>query len=254
MLDVRLFRRPAFVGAQVAAVGISATLFALFLYLTLYFQDVLGYSAFQTGLRLLPITVVTFLVAPVAGKLSARVQLRWLIGTGLVVVGIGQLLLHGVTGTSAWTELLLGFVIAGFGSGMINPPLGALAVGVVERERSGMGAGTNNTFRQVGLATGIAAYGALFENRVSQALRDSLPHLTPPQHGSLVSAVSSGGIQAALHHVPGSRRETVAAAARSAFAVGLNDLVVVCGTVAIIAGLACFLLIRQRDLVSAQRG
>jgi EmrB/QacA subfamily drug resistance transporter len=254
MLDVRLFRRPAFVGAQVAAIGIAATLFALFLYLTLYFQDVLGFSAFQTGLRLMPITVMTFLVAPVAGKLSARVPFRWLIGSGLLVVGVGQLLMHGVTGTSSWTELLLGFFVAGVGSGMINPPLGALAVGVVEQERSGMGAGTNNTFRQVGLATGIAAYGVLFQNRVSHALTGSLPHLGSAPHHQLVNAVSSGGIQDALRHVPSGQRHTIDSAARAAFASGLNELVIVCGVVAIVAGLACFVLIRQRDLVSARRG
>jgi hypothetical protein len=117
-----------------------------------------------------------------------------------------------------------------------------------------MGAGTNNTFRQVGLATGIAAYGALFQNRVSHALSGSLPHLSASQHGQLVSAVSSGGIQAALQHIPGPQRHAIDAAARAAFAAGLNELVVVCGTVAILAGLACFLLIRQRDLVSARHG
>ena len=83
MLPLGLFRRRAFTGVQLAAFAVSASLFALFLYLTLYLQNYLGYSPLQAGLRYLPITLAPFFVAPLAVALMARVQARVLIAIGL---------------------------------------------------------------------------------------------------------------------------------------------------------------------------
>src|SRR5579884_4195892 len=131
MLDLTLFRRPAMCGVSVAAFTLAASIFALFLYITLYVQDDLGYGPLQAGLRFLPITVVSFIVAPVAGKLTVRLQSRYLIGAGLLLITAG-LLLMGTTGsTSGWTQLLPGFLVAGAGIGMVNPVLASASVSVV---------------------------------------------------------------------------------------------------------------------------
>ena len=83
MIDLTLFGRPAFVGAQITAFAISSTLFAMFLYFTLYLQDVLGLTPLQTGVRFLPLSLVSFVAAPVAGRISGRVPIRLLLGFGL---------------------------------------------------------------------------------------------------------------------------------------------------------------------------
>ena len=88
MLDLSLFRRPAFTGASIVAFTLSSSFFAMFLYLTLYIQDVLGYSPLQAGLRFLPTTLLSFIVAPIAGRLSVRVPVRLLLGSGLVLIGL----------------------------------------------------------------------------------------------------------------------------------------------------------------------
>lgn len=252
MLDLRLFRRPGFTGAQIGAFAISASLYALFLYLTLYLQDVLGFSALGAGLRLLAISVLSFVAAPIAGKLTDKVQFRYLISVALGLTGAGLILMNGVTASSSWTALLVGFVIAGIGSGAVNPPLGSLAVGVVPREAAGMGSGINITFRQVGIATGIATLGAIFQSRVTSVLTRQLPHLGSGHVAQLGAAVSSGGIGQALAHVPAAVRAQVASAARGAFVSGLNELFLIAGAVALVGALACLVLIRQRDLVSGQ--
>lgn len=254
MVDVRLFRRPAFTGAQIAAFTMSGSLFSLFLYLTLYLQDVLGFSAFETGLRLLAVTALTIVAAPIAGRLSARVPLRLLVGSGLVVVGVGLVLLHGITAESGWMALLAGFMVCGLGSGVTNSPLGSLAVGVVERARSGMGAGVNNTFRQVGLATGIAAYGAVFQHSVTATLREQLHGSPPDRINQLAAATSSGGIQQALKQVPSQMRGQVQHAAHAAFVHGLNDLFVIAAIVAFGGAVAAFVLVRQQDIISLNEG
>jgi EmrB/QacA subfamily drug resistance transporter len=251
MFDVRLFRRPGFTGAQIAAFTVSAALFALFLYMTLYLQDILNFSAFQAGLRLLAVTMLTVVAAPIAGKLSARVPLRLLIGSGLAVIGVGLLVMRGITATSGWLVLLPGFMISGLGSGITNSPLGSLAVGVVERWRSGMGAGVNNTFRQVGLATGIGAYGAIFQHRIDSGLAQRLGSTLPADRiHDLAGAVASGGVHQALQQVPSQFRGSVAAAAKAAFVSGLVELFTIAGIVALVGAALCLLLIRQRDVIS----
>ena len=110
----------------------NGSLFAMLLYLVLYLQYALGYSALQTGLRLLLISGPTLVTATVAGRLSERVPVRWLIGPGLVLVGAGLFLMTGLSGTSSWTHLAPGFIISGAGAGFVNPPLASTAIGVVE--------------------------------------------------------------------------------------------------------------------------
>src|SRR6187397_924323 len=155
MLDLGLFRKPAFNGVSAVAFCLSAGMFAMFLYLTLYIQGVLGYEPLEAGLRFLPMTVLSFVVSPIAGALSHRIPIRVLLGVGLTFVGVGLLLVHGVDVDSTWTALLAGFLLTGVGIGITNPGIGQAAIGVVPVERSGMGSGINTTFRQVGISTGV---------------------------------------------------------------------------------------------------
>ena len=161
MLDLHLFRNPAFTGAQIVAFCLHASMFSMFLYLVLYLQNILGYSPLEAGVRFLPVSVLSFVVAPVAGKLAERLPVRGFLGGGLTLVGIGLLLMSGIDPDDDWTTLLPGFIVAGIGIGCTNPPLATAAIGVVEPRRSGAASGINSTFRQVGIATGIAALGAL---------------------------------------------------------------------------------------------
>jgi EmrB/QacA subfamily drug resistance transporter len=165
MIDLSLFKRPAFVGAQTTAFAISASMFAMFLYLTLYLQNVLHLSPLETGVRFLPLSVLSFFAAPAAGRLSAHVPIRALIGGGLALNALAMWLMSRVSTTSHWTVLLPGFLVGGVGIGMVNAPLAATAVSTVRVERAGMASGINNTFRQIGIATGIAALGAIFASK-----------------------------------------------------------------------------------------
>src|SRR6476469_625367 len=162
MLPLQLFRRPAFTGVQLAAFAVSSSIFALFLYLSLYLQNYLGFSPFDAGLRYLPTTIVSFIAAPIAGLLLSRVQARMLLSFSLGAVGVGLLLMGGLDVGSDWTALLGGFLVVGAGVGLINPVIADVAVSVVPKEQSGMAAGINDTFRQVGVAVGIAVWGAIF--------------------------------------------------------------------------------------------
>ena len=166
MLDLKLFRKPAFTGAQITAFAISASMFSMFLYLTLYMQNVLGYSPLQAGLRFLPVSVLSFLAAPIAGRLTDRVPVRVLLFGGLGARGLGPPPDGGIA-PSEWTTLLAGFFVGRRGRRLRERAAQLhAAIGVVEpRRRSGTASGINNTFRQVGIATGIAGLGAIFQSQ-----------------------------------------------------------------------------------------
>ncbi|HUE26422.1 MAG TPA: MFS transporter [Solirubrobacteraceae bacterium] len=250
MFDLTLFRKPTFTGACLAAFSVSSSMFAMFLYLTLYIQTLLGFSPLQTGLRFLPFTVVSFFAAIASGNLSARIPVRLLLSGGLVLVGVGLFLMRGLTSTSHWTALLPGFILAGAGVGVINPALASTAIGVVPPQRSGMASGINNTFRQVGIATGIAALGALFESTITHQLTPRLVATPAAGHAaSIAHAVAAGGTQQVLHSVPPSARAQANAAIHVAFTGAMNDILLVAGIVALAGAVLALALVRARDFV-----
>jgi EmrB/QacA subfamily drug resistance transporter len=255
MFDLSLFRKPTFTGASIVAFTLSAGMFSLFLYLVLYLQHVLEYSALEAGLRFLPLSLLSFLAAPIAGRATSVVPVRYLMAGGLLLVTTGLLLMHGVTVDSKWTALLAGFVLGGVGIGLINPPLASTAIGVVSPRQSGMASGINTTFRQVGIATGIAALGAMFQARVESRLGELLAG-TPGagQAHQLAEAVASGGAQQAIASVPPDVRPRLAAAANDAFIAGLNDILLAGAAIAAVGAVAALVLIRDRDFAATTAG
>jgi EmrB/QacA subfamily drug resistance transporter len=247
MLELQLFRKPAFNGVSAVAFGLSAGMFAMFLYLTIYLQGVQGFSPLETGLRFLPLTFLSFVASPIAGKLSDRIPIRVLLGVGLGLVGLGLLLMHGLTADSPVSDLLLGFLIAGIGIGTANPGIGQAAIGVVPPQKAGMGSGINTTFRQVGIATGVASLGAVFQSQVSSKLSETLPNAP---HG-LAEIVSSGGSVAAAKVVPPGQRAEVVQAAKVAFVSGFNEILLIAAILSFVAAALGFLLVRSRDFVQS---
>jgi EmrB/QacA subfamily drug resistance transporter len=254
MLDLSLFRVPTFAGASIAAFGLSASMFAMFLYLTLYIQNGLHYSPLEAGLRFLPITLMSFFVAPIAGRLSSTVPVRALMGVGLVLVSAGLLLMHGLTVNSDWTALLAGFLVAGAGVGLVNPPLASTAVGVVPPQKSGMASGINTTFRQVGIATGIAGLGAVYQSVVEDKVRDGFAALVDGRASALAHQVATGETAQALAQVPGRSRGAAAAIVSSSFIDALNTLLLIGSITAFVAAVLTFWLVRTRDFVTAPSG
>jgi len=254
LFDLTLLKKPAFVGASLVAFSMSASLFALFLFLTLYLQGgVLGYGPLEAGLRFLPITGMMLLVGPIAGRLTTRIQVRFLLGGGLALVGIGILIMHGIELDSAWGALVVGFLVAGIGSGLVNPPLASTAIGVVEPRRSGMASGINSTFRQVGIASGVAGLGAVFQHRVGDQISQSLAGTPGAEHANrLTAAVTAGQTDNALQAIPGlgaAQVDQLREISQAAFVSGLNTLFLITGAIALIGSVGALILVRQSDFV-----
>jgi EmrB/QacA subfamily drug resistance transporter len=255
MFDLKLFLLPTFSGGSVAAFGLSASIFAMLLYLVLYLQDILGYSALGTGVRLMVLSGGTLATAIVAGRLTSLVPIRLLIGPGLIMVGVGLLLMRGLDAGSSWTHLIPGMIVGGLGVGLVNPPLASTAVGVVAPQRAGMASGINSTFRQVGIATGIALLGTLFSNNVSDEVRARVAALPGLSHRGpqIASAVQSGEIGQVIRRLPGQARHAVGMITRAAFTTGLNRILLVAAIIALASAAVSLAAIRGRDFTQRQR-
>ncbi len=230
MVDASLFRVPTFTGGLVAAWGISAAMFSLLTYIVIYLQGTMGYSALQAGLYFLPFSGLVFVSAAVAGRLSDKVPARWLITPGFLLVAVGLLLMRGTDPTGGWTQFIPGFVVAGIGTGLINVPLASTAVGVVEQSRAGMASGMNSTFRQIGIATGVALLGSLLASRLSSDVQQGLAGTPLADRGREIGdAVANGAAAQVISSVPAPLRELVAARAGQGYADAL-DLILLIAT------------------------
>jgi EmrB/QacA subfamily drug resistance transporter len=250
MLDLALFRKPTTTGASLAVLAMAAGVFAMLLFLTLYLQNVLGYDALASGLRLMALTVPSFFAAALSARLSERIPLAWLLGVGLALAGSGLLLMRGVTAGGHWTGLLAGMIVTGFGIGMINPAVAAAALAVAPAARSGMTSGLNATFRVAGIALGIAVLGAVFQSQVHSKVVETLAG-TPlaPRSQQLANALASGNARTALRSLPPSQRRLLTQTADSSFVSGLHTILLIAAIVCFAGAALSLVLVRRRDFV-----
>ena len=248
MFDLKLLRKPSFVGGLIAAFAVSGSIFSLLTYLTIYLQNVLGYSALGAGWRLLFLSGLAFFASAAAGRLTNTVPTKWLIAPGFMVTAVGLALLTLIGPDTSWTAIIPGLVVAGIGIGFINVPLASTAVGVVTPDKSGMASGINSTFRQVGIATGIAALGSIFSQQTSSEIRDALQGTPGADRAAQISEATLGGqLDKVLGNVPDQIAMRIQEAATTAFVDALDTITWIAAGLALVAGLLCFWLIRAED-------
>ncbi|MEU7041453.1 MFS transporter [Streptomyces varsoviensis] len=249
MFSLSLLRIPTFLGGSVAAFAMNASLYGVFFYLVLYLQNGLGAGPLITGVRLLVGSAFTFAAAFAAGRLTSRVPVRWLIGPGLGLVGAGLLLMRGLTAGSDWTHLIPGLIVSGIGAGLVNPPLASTAVGVVPPQRSAMASGVNQTFRQVGVAVGVACYGTIFASSLHATLERRLAGVPALRDkvGYIADAMHRGAADQTAALAPPQARDALTTTIHTAFATSLNAVLLTAGLLALTGGALATTLIRPRD-------
>ena len=242
MFDLSLFRKPGFSGVSLGTFAVGGGMFALIPYLTLYLQNDLGYSPLGGGLRLLPMTILTFLVPFMFRGPIHKLPPGVVLGGGIAITAAGIVALLAVGPGSGWTVLIPGMVLSGIGIGIANPAIARVGLGVVPPERSGMASGLSNTFRIGGLATGVAALGAIFQQRITTSMSASVG----ARAGALGRVISSAGVKAAAHGNP-----RVADAARVAFVSGLRTIFIIGAIVVALGAIAAAWLVRSKDFHTA---
>ncbi len=166
MLDLTLFRDSTFTGSNLTMLLVSLAMFGIFFFNSLFLQNILGYSAVQTGAMFLPMTVLIILVAPWAGRYSDRVGSRWLVSGGMTLVSLSLVLFAQLGIGSDFWDILPGLLAGGFGMALTMTPTTAAAMGAVPVDKAGVGSAVLNSSRQVGGSLGIAVMGALVASQV----------------------------------------------------------------------------------------
>jgi hypothetical protein len=211
---------------------------------------VLGYSPFATGVRFLPMTMVLFVTAAVTGGLTAKISQRVMVSLSMVLVGAGLLTAKElIDAGSGWTASLTVMALLGLGMGIFNPSRAFLSIGTVPPRKAGMASGMNETFQQVGMGLGIAAFGALFQSRVGHLFIDSATgRQLGATAGRTADGMAAGAIDETAATAPAGLAAQVAEAGRKAFVDGMNDVFLVSGSLALVGALIAALLIRTKDL------
>ena len=167
MLDLNLFRNGTFAGANTVMLLVGLAMFGVFFFVSLYMQNVLGYSAVQAGAAFLPMTVLIIVIAPLSGRLSDRWGSRWLMAGGMVLLAIQLTYFSQLPTDATFWRLLPALVIGGFGMSMTMTPSSAAAMRAVPVEKAGVGSAVLNACRQVGGSTGIALMGAIMASQLA---------------------------------------------------------------------------------------
>lgn len=245
MLDLSLFRIKSFDSlAAITVLLMGSALAAIFLEIT-FLENELGNRPWVTGVKLMPMSVVMMLIGGVAGSLTAKVSPRYLLGFGSLATGAGlfsvPVFLHNDSG---WTALLTSFFLIGVGLGIFNPTRAAMAINLVEPGRAGMSNGVSETFQQVGVALGVAVFGAFYEARVADHFSGSAAgeHIGASAH-TLGKAVAAGGSK-----LTGSFGPQAVKAAHDASVSGMTESLAIGGGLLMVATVIGFTLVSNKDL------
>ncbi len=236
MLELSLFRIGNFVGSILVALLVSLAMFGVFFFMSLYIQNILGYSPTRAGASFLPMTVLVILVAPFAGRFSDRLGSRWLMATGMALVAVSLYLFSRVGLHTSYPELLPAMIIGGIGMPMAMSPTTAAAMATVPVDKAGVGAGVLNSFRQVGGSLGIALLGAVMASRSS-----SVANAARASYDAAVRKAAAQGI-----HLPAPTAEVKQAIAHKAFVEGLHSALLVSAAIALSAVPVAVVLVRKR--------
>ncbi|MEJ2860234.1 DHA2 family efflux MFS transporter permease subunit [Actinomycetospora flava] len=240
MLDLALFADRSFTAFMVAAAVLSAAAFAHLALVSLWLQSVLGLTPIRAGLVALPLSLAAFAVSALAGRFLHGGSPARPVAGGLALIGAGALLMTVVDAGSGPWALLPGLVVAGLGVGLATPVLVSATLAVLPPWRAGVGSAAVNTFRQLGLAVGLAVLGTVFTGRVAGVFTSA----GVPGADDLAAAVAGGGTPGVLAATPPAGRPALSALIGQAFPTGLDTVFTVAGVAALLAAILVVVLVR----------
>jgi EmrB/QacA subfamily drug resistance transporter len=246
MVDFAFFRRPTYLGANIAQFTFAAGLLTMLTFMPIYFQHALAMSPRDAGLAMLPMALPLFIVprivtALLSHRLSGRVLLT--AGLGLVSAGLGFMAL--VAGSLDYRLMLAGMLVAGVGAGLLNGETTKVGMTVIPPERAGMASGISGTMRFTGIVLGFAALGVVLFSRISAVITAATPALDETLRSGLIRNVASGDLSGsgiasasptALHNL-----------ALQSFAEGYTALFAASAVLCLIAAMLCWRLVRASD-------
>jgi EmrB/QacA subfamily drug resistance transporter len=239
MVDFSFFRSRSFLGACLVAFVVTFSMMAMFFFLALYMQNVLGFSPLEAGVRFLPSTLVLIVMGPTAGRLADRIGSRPLIVVGLMLSASSLLWESFMTIHTTYLDLMPAFVLLGLGIGMTMSPMTTAAMNAVDRTKAGVASGVLSMSRMVGGTFGVAVLGAIVAAIGRAKIDDLLPALPAAARQRLTDSLGAGGVGSG--HAPAQ----IVAATHEAFVTALGTGLKLGGSVALLGALLAWALIRS---------
>ena len=199
MLDLTLFKSRTYVGANFVLLLVALAMFGVFFFVSIYMQNVLGYSAVQAGAAFLPMTLLIILIAPQAGRLADKIGSRVLMTGGMTLVSLQLLIFSRLDESSSFWNLLPGLLIGGVGMSLTMTPATAAAMKAVPRDKAGVGSAVLNAFRQVGGSIGVALMGAIMASRAT--VPPSVAGFVDGLHAALIVAAAIAFVGAVVSYI-----------------------------------------------------
>lgn len=249
MLDLTLFRSPAFTATTLVAMITFLALIGFFFLLSLYFGLVQQLDTLQAAWRLFTVCAAAIVVGAPVGRLMHRVAPRVLITGGLLAISAALFSLTGVDAGTSFASIAWRLALLGLGIGTVMTPMTATAVASVPYQQAGMAAAGNNAFRQVGGALGPAVLGALLSTKALDSLPGHLADagVTGATQRTVVATADAGGLGAVAHLNLGADTGRALGALGDSFLDGMRLCLVVAGSLTLLAALVCVLLLRPRQ-------
>ena len=237
MLDVSLFRIPAFGISSLALTLVFFALMGIFFSMSQLLQLVYGYSPLGAAVRLVPISIAMMIAAPQSARLAARFGKRRVVAIGLWGVATGTAIMTLVGVSANYPLLALGLVVMASGMGIAMSPTTDLLMSAVPREKAGMGSAMNDTTRELGGSLGVAVFGSLLASRYSHQLASSLTGL--PAAAKSAAEGSLGGALGVASKL-GPQGTAIADAAKSSWLSGVHFSLIIGAVVVAVAGLVAW--------------
>jgi len=235
MLNLSFFQNPRFTAASMSVMLVFFALFGSLFFLTQYLQFVLGYSALEAGVRVIPIAVVLMVTAPIVGRLVQRVGNKILVVAGMSLVAGGLLLLSTTSISSNYGLVVVGLVVLGLGMGTAMTPATESIMGSLPLGKAGVGSAMNDTTRQVGGALGVAILGSVMASTYSSSVAGSLGSL--PASVAATAKSSLGAALAVGSRIGGEGGQALVVSAKGSFIHGMDRGLFVGAAVALIGAL-----------------
>ncbi len=248
MLDLSLFRSPAFTGSTLVVMIGFLGLIGFFFVLSLYLGMVQQLDTWQSAVRLVLVNVVSMIMGMVIGPVMRRVSPRVIITAGMLISAAALLSLTTLGVTTSFGSLAWRLALLGLGLGIAFPCITSTAVSAVPGRQAGMAAAGNNAFRQLGGALGPAVLGTLLATKAADTLPGHLAEagLSGGTAQSITDAVGAGGLGAVAGMELGADTGRAMGAVSEAFLEGLRLCLTVSAVLLVLAALAAALLLRRR--------
>ena len=249
ILDVRFFKNPRFSAASIAVTLVFFAMFGCLFFVSQYLQFVLGFSALESGVRLLPVAGSLMVAAPLSAKLVSWFGTKAIVSAGLLIVGIALFLFSRVEVDSGYGIVAVTLVLIGFGMGFAMAPATDSIMGSLPPERAGVGSAVNDTTREIGGALGIAILGSITTASYAASITgnasfDLLRQASPEAAQAVQDSV--GGAALVAQQAPAEIAGQISAFANQAFVDALDKTVVVGGIVAVAGALVALVFLPSR--------